>query len=59
MEAPSPPGSAQRLRVLSFNVNGLRACLKRLHVSISQLLGLLNAGGMLSCTLGGPVDWWW
>lgn len=39
----SPAGS--RLRVLSFNVNGLRACLKRLRLkTMSQLLDQLNAG---------------
>lgn len=38
----SPAGS--RLRVLSFNVNGLRACLKRLRLkTMSQLLDQLNA----------------
>lgn len=31
------------VRVLSFNVNGLRACLKRLHCTIAQLLDLLKA----------------
>jgi exonuclease III len=33
-----------RVRLLSFNVNGLRACLKRLGVTLSQLLDILGAG---------------
>ncbi|KAL4419789.1 hypothetical protein ABPG75_006887 [Micractinium tetrahymenae] len=38
----TPAGS--RLRVLSFNVNGLRACLKRLRLkTMAQLLNQLNA----------------
>lgn len=37
--------TGSRLRVLSFNVNGLRACLKRLRLkTMAQLLNQLNAG---------------
>ena len=38
------PGSSGRVRVLSFNVNGLRACLKRLNLTITGLLNQLGAG---------------
>lgn len=43
------PGGC-RLRVLSFNVNGLRACLKRLRLkTMAQLLNQLNAGEWETC----------
>jgi exonuclease III len=46
--------AAQRIRLLSFNVNGLRALLsQRLKLTMKQFLESLNAGGWsLTCPTG-------
>ena len=50
--ATDSPPAGQRVRLLSWNVNGLRAALKRLNVTISQFLEGLGAGGCWS-----PIHW--
>lgn len=50
--ATDSPPAGQHVRLLSWNVNGLRAALKRLNVTISQFLEGLGAGGCWS-----PIPW--
>ncbi len=49
--AAAASSAGQHVRLLSWNVNGLRAALKRLNVTISQFLEGLGAGGC--CPPGG------
>lgn len=42
--APEPTGGQGRLRVVTFNVNGLRACLRRRFATVKGLLEELGAG---------------
>ena len=41
---PGEPTDSKRIRVLTWNVNGLRACLRRLNTTLSELLESLHAG---------------
>ncbi len=41
---PGEPTDSKRIRVLTWNVNGLRACLRRLNTTLSELLDSLHAG---------------
>ena len=41
-------GERKLVRVLTWNVNGLRACLRRLNTTLSELLDSLSAGTMVA-----------